>query len=182
MQKMVSFKLGDSQDLPFEELVKELQPERDMSRNPLVQVSFSMQNVPKSDFEITGLDIKPIRTGSITSVFDMEVDIIELENHLEGSFLYNKVLFDSSTISRMIKNFITLLEKIVSNPDGQISEIGMLSEGESEEILLGWNDTDVEYSRDKCIHDIFDGCSSLLWDFLLNRMCILYRLDSYLKY
>ncbi|MGD9160301.1 MAG: condensation domain-containing protein, partial [Desulfobacteraceae bacterium] len=145
-----------NQDLPFEYIVEELQPERSMSQNPLIQIYFAIQNTPVSTLKMQDLEVSRIEAGVQMVKNDMEVHVWEKKDGLEGVFIYDSVLFKSSTITRMIGHFINLLTKIVSSPEIRISEISVLSEDETHKILVEWNDTKAEYPNDKCIHELFE--------------------------
>ncbi len=142
-----------NQDLPFEKIVEELQPERDMSRNPLAQIMFALQNVPGSMFEIPDLAIDPIRTGAQTVKCDLDVTLWNAPDGLGGSFVYNTDLFDSATITRLMKHYSNLLEEIVANPEKSISELSIISEEESHQLLVEWNNTNSDYPDAKLIHE-----------------------------
>jgi amino acid adenylation domain-containing protein len=145
------------QDLPFEMLVEKLQPERDLSRNPLVQVMFSLQNAPQSSGNLSGLNIQNMPLPiDIKARFDLEVNFWEVPSGLEGVCCYNSDLFDGTTITRIAQNFQTLLTAIVANPEVQISELPLLSPAERQQLLVEWNNTQTDYPRDKCIHQLFE--------------------------
>ncbi len=144
-----------NQDIPFGKLVEELQPERDMSRNPLFQVI--LQFSPMETLELPGLSVSPLEFDSGTAQFDLAVHLYEGEEEIRGHFEYNTDLFDSSTINRMVKHFLTLLEGIVSNPKQSISDLPLLSEAERYQLLVEWNKTRVDYPRDQLIHQLFEA-------------------------
>ncbi|WP_193196875.1 non-ribosomal peptide synthetase [Nostoc sp. MG11] len=143
-------------DLPFEELVKALQPQRDLSHTPLFQVLFGFQNVPASGVELTGLTVSSLPTESATAKFDLTLVMQNTATGLVGMWEYNTDLFDAGTIERMAGHFVTLLEAIVTNPQQLISQLPLLTEAEQRKLLVEWNDTQVEYPRDKCIHQLFE--------------------------
>jgi len=143
-------------DLPFEELVKALQPQRDLSHTPLFQVMFVLENAPISEVELTGLTVSPLATERTTAKFDLTLFIKNTTNGLVGVWQYNTDLFDASTIERMAGHFVTLLESIVTNPQQQISQLPLLTQVEQQQLLVEWNNTQVDYSLDKCIHQLFE--------------------------
>ncbi|MHC0062943.1 amino acid adenylation domain-containing protein [Nostoc sp. UIC 10890] len=145
------------QDLPFEMLVEKLQPDRDLSRNPLVQVMFSLQNAPQSSANLPGLTIQNVPLPLDVKVrFDLEVNYWENPEGLEGVWCYNTDLFDATTITRIGQHFQTLLKAIVANPRMGISELPLLSSAERHQLLVEWNDTQVDYPQDLCIHQLFE--------------------------
>jgi amino acid adenylation domain-containing protein len=145
------------QDLPFEKLVEELRPDRDLSRNPLFQVMFVLQNTPRPLPQPAGLGIERVDVLTATSPFDLSLYLRERDGKLIGFFEYNTDLFESSTIERMIGHFETLLEGIVADPDQSISTLPFLTEAERHQLLVEWNDTAGEYPKDSCIHELFEA-------------------------
>ncbi|WP_009631985.1 non-ribosomal peptide synthetase [Synechocystis sp. PCC 7509] len=156
----------DRQDLPFEKLVEELHPERDLSRNPLFQVVFALQNAPMQPLELPGITLNPLQFEVTTTRFDLELHLWEQSYGLSGlweeksegisGFLaYNTDLFDKNTISQFLAHFQTLLTAIVANPDIPIADLPLLSDAESHQLLEEWNQTSCSYS-DKLFHQLFE--------------------------
>ena len=145
------------QDLPFEMLVEALQPERDLSHAPLFQVMFILQNTPLSQVELRGLTVTPVKVKSDTAPFDLTLAMENTADGLIGVWEYNTDLFEASTIERMMGHFVTLLAGIVANPQERISQLSLLTAGESQQILVDWNDTDADYPASDCIHQLFEA-------------------------
>jgi amino acid adenylation domain-containing protein len=145
------------QDVPFDKLVSELKFERDVSRHPLFQVMFDLQNANQQDLQLPDLSIKPLLADNDTAKFDLILDIEEQTNsELKASFNYNTDLFDDSTIERMMVHFQTVLESIVANPKQSISELEILDKAETDQLLIEWNNTAADYPLDKCVHQLFE--------------------------
>ncbi|WP_414584620.1 amino acid adenylation domain-containing protein [Scytonema sp. PCC 10023] len=145
------------QDLPFEKLVEELQPERNLSHTPLFQVMFALQRNPIMQVqELDGLTISLQKMDGGVAKFDLTLSMVETEQGLTGMFEYNTDLFDADTIERMAGHFQKLLEGIVANPQQQISQLPLLTEKEQQQLLVEWNDTTFDYPTDKCIHQLFE--------------------------
>jgi len=146
------------QDLPFERLVEELEPERELNRNPIFQVMFAVQNAPEkaSAASGTGLTIGNFPLKAETTRFDLEIHITEDADHLHVSWLYATDLFDRSTIEQMARHYVRLLEGIVEGPQKRISELPMLSEEERRQVLREWNATGVQYPRDASVVGLFE--------------------------
>ena len=144
------------QDLPFEKLVEELHPDRHLSNSPLFQVMFVFQNTADRPLEFEQLLLNPIRTTSHSAKFDLTLSVSETNGTLRGSLNYNMGLFDGSTIERMLVSYKTLLEGIVADPEQCISELPLVSEAEKHQLLVDWNDTETDYPKDKCIHELFE--------------------------
>jgi amino acid adenylation domain-containing protein len=139
------------QDLPFEQLVEELQPERSLSHTPLFQVMFVLQNAPMAHLELPGLSLTALELESVIAKFDLTLSLEETADRLEGTLEYNTDLFERATIKRMVGHFQTLLEGISSQQATQ----ALLTEAEYQQ-LRAWNDTATDYPQDQCIHQLFE--------------------------
>ncbi|MDF5729623.1 MAG: amino acid adenylation domain-containing protein [Rhizonema sp. PD38] len=146
-----------NQDLPFEQLVEKLQPERNLSHTPLFQVMFQLQNTPTTTLALPGLTLSPLEFDKETAKFDLTLCMVEKEQQLLGILVYNTDLFDAATIHRMLGHFQTLLSSIVANPDQQISKLSIISEEERHQLLIEWNKTQVDYPQNQCIHELFEA-------------------------
>ena len=144
------------QDLPFEKLVEELQPERNLSRSPLFQVAFVLQNAPRPALKFEGLSVSPERLNSETVKFDLTLTMHEEAEALRASLQYNTDLFDAATIERMLGHFQVLLKGIIADPNQRILDLSILTEAENYQLLADWNDTNKEYPKDKCIQELFE--------------------------
>ncbi|BAY78555.1 amino acid adenylation domain-containing protein [Nostoc linckia NIES-25] len=143
-------------DLPFEELVKALQPQRNLSHMPLFQVMFVLQNAPISEVELAGLTISSLPVEGATAKFDLTLSLQNTNTGLVGIWQYNADLFDANTIERMSGHFVTLLEGIVANPQERIAQLPLLTALEQQQLLVDWNNTQADYPQDKCIHQLFE--------------------------
>jgi len=156
MVREVALEAYAHQDLPFEKLVDALQPARSLSHLPLFQVMFDLQNVPIPSLDLPEITVSsfPVETG--TAKFDLALSIENTASELITEWEYNSDLFDDSTIARMAKNFQTLVTGIVANPQQPISQLPLLTEIEQHQLLVEWNNTQVDYPLDKCIHQLFE--------------------------
>ncbi|MDY6804445.1 MAG: amino acid adenylation domain-containing protein [Cyanobacteriota bacterium] len=144
------------QDVPFEQLVEALQPERSLSHSPIFQVMFALQNAPMEPLELPGVSFTWLQMETARAKFDLFLSMEETEAGLIGYWEYSRDLFDAATIRRAIGHFQTLLEGIVANPGTPVGELPLLAEAERHQLLVEWNDTASEYPRDKCIHQLFE--------------------------
>jgi amino acid adenylation domain-containing protein len=144
------------QEMPFERLVQELQPERDLSRNPFFQAVFQLVNVPTRGGQepVPGVSVMQVERSA--SALDLTCTLWEDENQLKGRFEFNTDLFDESTIARMSSHFQNLLEDIVANAEKRISELNLLSGGERQQLLTDWNSTQRPYDFDHSLLDDFE--------------------------
>ncbi|HEV8342571.1 MAG TPA: condensation domain-containing protein, partial [Candidatus Binatia bacterium] len=138
----------EHQDLPFEKIVEELKPERDLSHNPLFQIMFSLQNVPRQSVELPDLTLRAVDVTFGTAKFDLTLFMIEEAGSLTASLAYNTDLFNDATISRMLGHFQVLLQGIVANPDRRLSDLPILSQAEKQRLLVEWNNTKRDYPQD----------------------------------
>ncbi len=144
------------QDLPFEMLVEALQPERDLSHTPLFQVAFVLQNTPKSEIAMTGLTVTDLPPENTTAKFYLTLAMVNTDDGLKGVWEYNTDLFESSTIERLSGHFLNLLGGIAANPQARISQLPLLTESETNQLLIEWNNTQVDYPEYKCIYQLFE--------------------------
>jgi len=144
------------QDLPFEKLVEELQPERDLRRTPVFQVAFAYQNFPSHKLELPGLTLHSEPAESGTAKFDLMLYMWQRADGLRAVLEYNIDLFDAGTIIRMLDHFQTLLESIALDPDRRISQLPLHCQEESHQLLVEWNATATDYPADRPIHGFFE--------------------------
>ncbi|MEH2068924.1 MAG: amino acid adenylation domain-containing protein [Nostoc sp.] len=146
----------DHQDLPFEMLVEKLLLERNLARNPLVQVVFALQNAPTDPWDLPGLKVEEMPWELDAVRFDLEIHFWESPEGLEGFCCYSTDLFDGATIARMMKHFQNLLVAISENPQQPVALLPWLTQQERHQLLAEWNDIGVDYPQDKCIHQWFE--------------------------
>ncbi|MFN9736516.1 MAG: amino acid adenylation domain-containing protein, partial [Microcystis sp.] len=146
----------DHQDLPFEMLVEALQPERNMSYTPLFQVMFGLDNEVLNEMDLEGIKATPQPLEFKKAKFDLSLSIQVKEAGLTAHWEYNTDLFNGETIERMNGHFLALLEGIIANPSERISQLPLLTKSEQQQLLIDWNNTEVDYPVDKCIHQLFE--------------------------
>jgi amino acid adenylation domain-containing protein len=144
------------QDLPFERLVEELQPERHTSVNPLVQVVFALQSSPMDLPNLANLTIQPFEYTVKTTRFDLEFHFWRKEEGLAGLFIYNTALFEAATAQRILNQFEQLLITAMATPNQAIHDLAMLSEAEKNSIFSTLTETAVNYPL-KPIHEYFES-------------------------
>jgi amino acid adenylation domain-containing protein len=144
------------QDMPFEKLVEELQPKRDLSHHPLVQVVFALQTAHPATLEFGGLTMTPLPSVITSATFDLALSLIDRPEALAGTWIYNQDLFEAASIKRLSEHFRTLLESVVADPQQRISRLPLLSPAERQHQLVGWNQTQREYPSHQCLHQLFE--------------------------
>ncbi len=155
--KQTTLEAYDHQDIPFEKIVEAAVKERDMSRSPLFQVVFVLQNTPEAaavdlgEVELTGESFIPD-----TAKFELTFSFTERNGILDGTVEYNTDLYAAGTIRQMIAHFKELLVAIVNEPQQMIGALPMLSQAEEQQLLLDFNNTDVAWPKDKTIINLFE--------------------------
>ncbi|MDP1796741.1 MAG: amino acid adenylation domain-containing protein, partial [Planctomycetaceae bacterium] len=145
------------QDLPFEKLVEELQPQRDLSREAMFQVVLILQNAPASHVNLSEqLTLSPVEASSHSSRYDLEVHAQEHGGRLFLTCIYNTAIFERSTITRLARHFERLLEGVVAHPEWRLSQVPLLTETERHQLLIEFNDAATPYPADRCIHELFE--------------------------
>jgi amino acid adenylation domain-containing protein len=144
------------QDLPFERLVAALNPERSLSHAPVFQVVLALhEDVP--EVPLSGLDASIISLHSGTAKFDLSVQLdSDSEGGLTGLVEYATDLFDQCTVERMVGHFRKLLEAAAQEPDQRVEQIPLITESERHQLLVEWNDTHMDYPRDKTLSQLFE--------------------------
>ncbi|MBC3413316.1 amino acid adenylation domain-containing protein, partial [Pseudomonas sp. SWRI51] len=145
------------QDLPFEQLVEALAPERNLSHSPLFQVLFNHQHAANGEREWGDLRIEPLQWDSATAQFDLVLDTSETAQGLVVSLAYDTDLFDRATIERMAGHFTNLLQGIVAQPEQAVAELPLLGTAERERTLLTWNATAEQYPLDQSIQQLIEA-------------------------
>ena len=161
--KEMALNAYDNQEYPFEELVENVQFKRDISRNPLFDIMFVLQNnetkeldiEDKSEYSVVNGDTR-INLGYSTAKFDLKLNIIALNNEYKVVLEYRTDLFKDESIRNMLKHYIKVIDEVVSNPEKKIQEIEVITEDEIQEILYRFNDTDAEYPKNKTVGELFE--------------------------
>jgi tyrocidine synthetase-3 len=151
-----SLKAYENQEYQFEELVEQLNLRRDLSRNPLFDVMFVLQNMDIKASPINDLRFIPYEFENKVAKFDLTLTAMEAGETIWLSFEYCTKLLRKETIQRMAGHYIQIITEIVTAPDRKLSEIEMLSEAEKQQILSSFNDTQAEYPREKTIQQLFE--------------------------
>jgi amino acid adenylation domain-containing protein len=159
------------QDYPFALLVKQLQPERDLSRSPLFQASFVLQQAQLlKEQGLTAFALgqggAPLRLGQLSletmaleqrvAQFDLSLVMAEIGGELRACLEYNTDIFEAATIAQMVRRFRVLLEGVVADPSQSVSSLPLLSEEDRRQVLVEWNDTVHEFPQAPCLHQIFE--------------------------
>ncbi len=140
------------QDLPFERLVEELQPERELSHSPLFQVMLLLQNALPAR-RAGAVAMTPLEIGGSAAQFELTLELTETSDGMRGRFRYRTALFHPATLARMATHFRRLLEAAVAEPDCPIGGLPLLSSQEVHQLAVEWNDTAVGVNRIQPVHE-----------------------------
>ena len=144
------------QDMPFEQLVDAMQPERSLSHTPLVQATFTFHNTPNQPLVLSELTLSPVEIDTGSVEFDLSLIMGGEAEGLAGFIVYNSDLFDARTIKQMAAHFLKVMEEMVSDLDLRVSTFPLLTEAERRQLIEEWNQTEVPYQTDQCVHQAFE--------------------------
>jgi len=145
------------QDLPFEKLVQELNPERDLSRSPVLQVLFSFLNTPTQPVALPGLEVIRAAAEGVASKVDLSLYAIEVPEGISCTFEYNTDLFNADRMQRMLQHLQVLLEGIVRDPLQRLSELPIMAAQERQQSIVEWNQTHVDFPISMTLHELFEA-------------------------
>ncbi|HEY7407080.1 MAG TPA: amino acid adenylation domain-containing protein [Gemmatimonadaceae bacterium] len=146
-----------NQDIPFERIVDAVHPERDLSRSPIYQVLFILQNTPLAPLALSELTLRQLDVDAGAAKFDITLSLAAADAGYTGHLEYNTDLFDASTIERLAGHFVTMLEGVAANPEARLSQLPVLTRHEQRVMLEEWNDTTTVIPMDECIHHQFEA-------------------------
>jgi len=144
------------QDVPFEKLVEELQPERSLSHSPLFQVVFGLQNAGVGALKLEGLSISPLEIESGVTKFDLVLSLQESEEGLQGALDYSSELLDAGTVKQLLGHYQNILAGVVANPEARLEDLPLLTAGERQQLLEEWNETGTAFPRAATIAELFE--------------------------
>jgi amino acid adenylation domain-containing protein len=136
--------------------VEELRPQRELSHSPLFQVLFALQNTPTQELALVDLKLTVLEMENPAARFDLALEVSETAGELDCRLTYDVDLFDAATIARMAQHFVNLAHAITADPEQPISAVTFLSEAERQQLLFEWNRTQVDFSKDRCINELFE--------------------------
>ena len=145
-----------NQDVPFEKLVEELQPERDLSRSPLFQVMLVLQNNEQEELHLPGVGLSGFAIKSNVAKFDLQLTLNEGRGEgLAGEIAYAVDLYEAGTVERMVEHWRMVLEEMVGEGERRMGDLSLLRGAEREQVLVEWNRTEVEYPQ-RSVHEMFE--------------------------
>ncbi|WP_420130689.1 amino acid adenylation domain-containing protein [Longimicrobium sp.] len=148
------------QEVPFEKLVAELQPERSLSHSPLFQVMFTLQNVEGGEGgggALPGLQVGGVGAAMEIAKFDLSLTFVATPQGLLGGLNYSTDLFERGTVERMLGHLARVLEQVAADADVRLSRLALTGPAERSMVLEEWNRTERPYPRGVCIHELFNA-------------------------
>lgn len=155
--KQVTLGAYAHQELPFEKLVMEVRPERNLAHQPIFQVTLALHNFPQEPLELPGLTWTRVDAEQTTTLFDLSLHLYERPHGRLAVLEYSLDLFERPTIERMTQSLQVLLEDIVERPDHPATQLQLLTVAEREQLLYGLNQTGSDYPRDRLTHELFEA-------------------------
>ncbi|WP_431926364.1 amino acid adenylation domain-containing protein [Nonomuraea jabiensis] len=146
----------DHQGVPFGRLVEELAPDRDLSRTPLFQAWFALQEAGAHAEASSGSAAGRLQAQMVVPACDLALTVRDTGAELLVGLDYSSDLFDGATAERMAGHFRNLLARAAADPQARLSRLDLLSEAERRQILVDWNDTAADYPRDHCVHQLIE--------------------------
>jgi amino acid adenylation domain-containing protein len=145
----------DHQEMPFDKLVDALAPERDLASTPLFQVLFAFETPGRAGLDLAGLAVSPLPVWSGAAKFDLSFTLLEAGEGLAADLVYDREIFDASTLARLAGQYGTLLAAALADPGRRLSDLPLLTGAERQQILREWNDTAVDFQAEGgCLHDL----------------------------
>jgi amino acid adenylation domain-containing protein len=159
----------ENQEVPFERLVAELQPERTLSHAPLFQVLLVLQTAGGGGPELPGLEVSGVGAERVSAKFDLSLELRTTTQGLRGGLTYSTDLFDRGTVDRMLGHLSRVLEQVAADADGPLSRLALAGSEERARVVVEWNRTGRPFP-DGCIHQLFEaqaartpGAVALVW-------------------
>ncbi|NES19589.1 MAG: amino acid adenylation domain-containing protein, partial [Symploca sp. SIO3E6] len=145
------------QDVPFEQVVEAVQPERSLAHAPLFQVMFLLQNDPLTTLDLPNASLTLLETETFTAKFDLILFMQDTEEGITTRWEYNSDLFEAETIARMATHLEVLLGAMAADSSQLVARLPLLTESEQNQLLREWNNTTADYPQQNCIHQLFEA-------------------------
>jgi amino acid adenylation domain-containing protein len=146
----------EHQDLPFDRLAGEMNPDKDMSRTVFFDILFQYRDEPADMPGVPGLSIRSIDTNLGWGKYDLNILVLKKDGDLSGTLVYNRDYYESATISRLLSHYYVLLENILKDPSQQVSRLALLTAEERRLLVEEWNRTEAQFPADKTLHQLIE--------------------------
>ena len=157
--RRVAMAAYDHTDVPFERLVDELSPGRDLSRQPLVQVMFTLEGSPPAALTLPGVEVEVLNLAGTVAKFDLTLELFAADEGFTGHIEYNSDLFDRPSVARLAGHYATLAAAAVAAPLARLGDLELLSAAERQQIVGEWNDTDAAFPETTLLHQFFEAAA-----------------------
>jgi amino acid adenylation domain-containing protein len=147
----------EHQEVPFERLVAELQPERTLSHAPLFQVLLTLQNAGGGGAALPGLSVSGVEAERASAKFDLSLVLTATSRGLRGGLTYSTDLFERGTVERMLGHLVRVLEQVVADADVSLSRLALAGPEERARVVVEWNRTGRPFPREACVHQLFQA-------------------------
>ncbi len=154
------------QDVPFEKVVEELQPEREMNRSPLFDVKLVLGNARQEELRLGGVKLGGFGADYGVSKFDLTLLLTESKDRVAGTAEYASDIYDEASVRRLLGHLLLVLEAMSFDAQQRIGEISLLTAAEQQQVLVEWNDTVHGYGESQSIHELFERQTELAPDTL----------------
>jgi amino acid adenylation domain-containing protein len=145
----------EHQNLPFEQLVELLNPERDLSHSPIYQVLFTQETTPMGGVSAPGVTMTPEAVDNQTVKVDQGLSVLLEDGHISATVKFNPNLFERDTAVRLLKHYHKILQQVMQQPELRLGEVDLLTAEERQQILSEFNQSDIDYNQRNAFHEIF---------------------------
>lgn len=154
--RVTVFDALDHQDLPFERLVEDLQPQRALTHTPVFQVLFQVNEIARVPLSFLDVSVEPLRVNSGIARMDLAVSVQRHADGLQISVTYNSDLFDRATIDFELAAYGALLQGALAHPDQRIELLPLMTQADLQKVVVDWNRTAADYPHTACLHQLFE--------------------------
>ncbi|WP_165763842.1 non-ribosomal peptide synthetase [Halalkalibacter urbisdiaboli] len=161
----------EHQNYPYENMLNKLEIQRDLSRNPLFDTVFVLQNMEKPELNVENLIIEQMPIPNRTSKFDLTVESVEIEGELSFTFEYSTKLFKKETIERLSKHFIDILKTVTQFPNILVSDIDIVGKEESQTLLHTFNESETDFPKERTLQELFEEQVQLRPEHIAVKLC-----------
>ncbi|NWB26688.1 amino acid adenylation domain-containing protein [Pseudomonas gingeri] len=155
--RAVTLGAQEHQELPFEQVVEQLNPTRSQAYSPLFQVMFAWENTEPGTLRLSGLESRPLRGGHQAAKFDLTLVLAEQDGVISGGLEYASALFDATTVARFAGYLRRVLVGMVAQPQRPVAELELLDAQERDSLVLDWNRTERAFDTSRCLHELFEA-------------------------
>jgi amino acid adenylation domain-containing protein len=147
----------EHQDIPFEQVVEWVKPVRSLAHSPIFQALFAWQNAPQGQLQVAGLQIETVQPPHGTAQFDLSLSLEEQGERIVGYVEYASALYEEATVTRYVQCWQSLLGGMLEDAQQRVDRLPLLGAEERQRLLVEWNETQVPYPQERCLHELFES-------------------------